>query len=167
MRSEEEANRALEKYADMIRRICMVNLKSYAATEDIFQTVFIKYVLSPKVFENEEHEKAWFIRVTTNCCKDYFRSLRLRRTEPLDVLRDYEASLSDEASEVLSAVLSLPQKYREPVYLCYYEGYTAPEAAELLGKNANTVYTLLARAKKLLRKELAGEEDEKSDTLSV
>ena len=55
MRSEEEANRALEKYADMIRRICMVNLKSYADTEDIFQTVFIKYVLSPKVFENEEH----------------------------------------------------------------------------------------------------------------
>lgn len=167
MRSEEEAIRAIEKYSDMIRRICMVSLKSYADTEDIFQTVFMKYALSPKVFENEEHEKAWFIQVTMNCCRDFFRAMRSRRTEPLDLLKDYEVPVSEEASEVLTAVISLPQKYRQVIYLCYYEGYTAVEAARLLGKSANTVYTLLARAKKLLRKELAGEEDEKSDTLIV
>lgn len=167
MRSEEEANRAVEKYADMIRRICMVNLKNYADTEDIFQTVFMKYVLSPKVFKNEEHEKAWFIQVTLNCCRDFFRSLKSRRTEPLDVLKDYMAPLSEEASDVLSSVMNLPQKYRQPVYLCYFEGYTAVQAARLLGKNTNTIYTLLARARKILREELAGEEDGKSDTLSV
>lgn len=167
MRSEDEANRAVEKYSDMIRRICMVNLKSHADTEDVFQTVFLKYVLSPKEFENEEHEKAWFIRVTMNCCKDFFRSLQYRRTEPLDVLKDYAAPLTQESTEVLAAVMRLPKKYRQPVYLCYYEGYTAVEAAKLLGKNTNTVYTLLARAKKLLRTELAGEKDGKTDTFSV
>ncbi len=167
MRSEEEANKAVEKYADMIRRICMVNLKNYADTEDIFQTVFMKYVLSPQVFENEEHEKAWFIQVTINCCRDFFRALKHRRTEPLDALRDYTETLSAKSTEILSAVMSLPQKYRQVIYLYYYEGYTAIETAKLLGKKTNTVYTLLARAKKLLRKELAGEEDEKSNTLGV
>ncbi len=58
MRSAEETNRAIDRYGDMIRRICMVHLKNYADTEDIFQTVFLKYVLSSVVFESEEHEKA-------------------------------------------------------------------------------------------------------------
>ena len=74
MRSEGEVNRAVEKYADTVRRICIVHLKNNADTEDIFQTVFLKYVLSSVSFENEEHEKAWFIRVTVNACKDLLKN---------------------------------------------------------------------------------------------
>ena len=70
MRSEQEVNRAVEQYANMVRRLCMIHLKNYADTEDIFQTVFLKYALSSVWFENEEHEKAWFLRVTINACKD-------------------------------------------------------------------------------------------------
>lgn len=157
MRSEEEANKAVEKYSDMIRRICMVNLKNYADTEDVFQTVFLKYILSSKVFESDEHEKAWFIRVTSNACKDIFKSFFRTKTEPLEVLSDYKTTLSTEASDILQIILSLPQKYRQIIYLYYYEGYSAVEIGKLLNKNTNTVYTLLARAKKLLKKELAGE----------
>ena len=58
MRNEQEVNRAVEEYSDMIRRLCMIHLKNYADTEDIFQKVFLKYVLSSVVFENKEHEKA-------------------------------------------------------------------------------------------------------------
>ena len=58
MRSEEEAVRAIERYADTVRRLCMVHLKNHADAEDIFQTVFLKYVLSCVSFENAEHEKA-------------------------------------------------------------------------------------------------------------
>ena len=65
MRSEQEVNRAVEQYADMIRRICMLHLKNYEDTQDIFQNVFLKYALSSVVFESDEHEKAWLIRVTT------------------------------------------------------------------------------------------------------
>ena len=57
MRSEQEANRAIERYADTVRRICMIHLKNHADTEDIFQNVFLKYVLSTAVFESEEHER--------------------------------------------------------------------------------------------------------------
>ena len=70
MRSEEEVERAVELHSDTVRRLCMIHLKNYADTEDIFQTVFLKYALSSVLFESEEHERAWFIRVTINACKD-------------------------------------------------------------------------------------------------
>lgn len=159
MRSEEEANKAIEKYSDMIRRICMVSLKNYADSEDVFQTVFLKYIMTSKVFENEEHEKAWFIRVTINACRDIFKSFFRTKTEPLEVLVDYRNELSENTSELLYTLLALPEKYRQVIYLFYYEGYTAVEISKILHKNTNTVYTLLSRAKKLLRKELAGEDD--------
>lgn len=157
MRSEEEAYRAIEKYSDMIRRICMVNLKNYADSEDVFQTVLLKYILSSKVFESEEHEKAWFIRVTLNACKDVFKSFFRTKTEPLDTLKDYKSEISTESTDILHTILALPSKYRQVIYLYYYEGYSAVEIAKLLKKNVNTVYTLLSRAKKLLKDELAGE----------
>ena len=57
MRSEQETIRAIEQYSDTVRRLCMIYLKNDADTEDIFQTVFLKYVLSSVSFENDEHEK--------------------------------------------------------------------------------------------------------------
>lgn len=158
MRSEAEADRAIERYADTVRRICMVHLKSYADTEDVFQNVFLKYILHSDVFESDEHEKAWFIRVTINACKDFLKSLFRHRTVSLEDVVPPSVEMTPERSEVLSAVLSLPSKYKDPVYLYYYEGYSAVRIAEILGKNVNTIYTLLARAKALLKDVLGGED---------
>lgn len=160
MRSEEEANRAIERYSDTVRRLCMIHLKNAADTEDIFQTVFLKYVLSSASFESEEHEKAWFIRVTINACRDLLRSFFRKNTVPLDQLLDQPAPVGEDHREVLEAVLSLPPRYKDAVYLHYYEGYTAPEIGRILGKNVNTVYTLLGRARQLLKEKLGGEGDE-------
>lgn len=159
MRSEQEANRAIERYADTVRRICMIHLKNHADTEDIFQNVFLKYVLSTTAFESEEHEKAWFIRVTINACRDFLRSFFRSRTVSLDTLLDQPAELTQEDHTVLEAVLALPPKYRDVVYLHYYEGYTAPQIGQILKKNVNTIYTLLGRAKQALRETLGGDED--------
>lgn len=160
MRSEQEVNRAIEQYSDMVRRLCMIHLKNYADTEDIFQTVFLKYVLSSAAFENEEHEKAWFIRVTINACKDLLRNFFHSHVTSLDEILEHSAEMQEDHREVLEAVLSLPQKYREVVYLHYYEGYTAPEISQILGKKVNTIYTLLTRSKQILREKLGGEEYE-------
>lgn len=160
MRSEEEANRAVEKYADTVRRICIVHLKNHADTEDIFQTVFLKYVLSSVSFESEEHEKAWFIRVTVNACKDLLKSFFRSRTVSLDEIIEKPSEMPQDNREVLEAVLELPEKYRDVVYLYYYEEYTAPEISRILGKKENTVYTLLKRARKILKDKLGGDEYE-------
>ena len=142
----------------MVRRLCQIHVKSLADYEDVSHTVFVKYVLSSAVFENEEHEKAWFIRVTINACRDLLRSFFRSRTVPLEELIDLPAEESD-TKEVLEAVLKLPEKYRDVVYLHYFEGYTALEIGQLTKKNVNTVYSLLTRSKKLLREKLGGDED--------
>lgn len=159
MRSEQEVNRAVDRYADMVRRLCMIHLKNEADTEDIFQTVFLKYLLSPVVFESEEHEKAWLIRVTSNACKDLLKSFFRSRTTSLDDLLERTAELPPDHREVLEAVLSLPRKYREVIYLHYYEDYTAPQISRILGKKVNTIYTLLTRSKQMLREKLGGDAD--------
>ena len=159
MRNEEEAGRAIRLYADTVRRICMVHLKNYSDTEDIFQTVFLKYVLHSKPFESEEHEKAWIIRVTVNACKDLLKSVFRSQTVPLDTLIETPQAQELQHTELLGAVLSLPPKYKDVVYLYYYEGYSAEEISRILKKNENTVYTLLTRARKILKKELEGVTD--------
>lgn len=158
MRSEQEVNRAVEQYADTVRRICLVHLKNHADTEDIFQTVFVKYLLHNAPFASPEHERAWIIRVTINVCRDLLRNVFRRRTVPLTEAVEQPAP-PEEYRAVLQAVQELPGTYRDVVYLHYYEGYTAPEIAGILGKNVNTVYTQLTRARGLLRQALGGEDD--------
>ena len=156
MKSEEEAGRAVEQYADLVRRICMIHLKNYEDSEDIFQTVFLKYVLRSEPFDSQEHEKAWIIRVTVNACRDLLKSFFRSRTVSLDQLIERPQDMPEDHSDILEAVLELPARFRDVVYLHYYEGYTVPEIGRILKKNPNTVYTLLARARQLLKTKLEG-----------
>ena len=157
MRSEQEVNHAIERYADLVFRLCMVNLKNQADAEDVFQTVFLKYTLHNQPFASAEHEKAWLIRVTVNACKDLLKSFFRRNTISLE---EAAAAVSPEHAAVLEAVWSLPKDYRDAVYLHYYEGYTAPEIAAILKKNPNPVYTHLTRGRTMLKEILGGEADE-------
>ena len=159
MRTEQEVNRAIEQYSDMILRLCTVYLKNTQDAEDVFQTVFLKYALSRQIFESPDHEKAWLIRVASNQCRDELKSFFRRRTVSLQEAAQIQTGMTPESLGVLEAVRSLPKAYREVIYLHYYEGYTAPEIAKILGKNPNTVYTHLSRGKGLLRKALGGEAD--------
>lgn len=158
MRSEIEVNHAVEKYADMVRRVCVCHLKNQADTEDVFQNVFLKYMLHEKPFMDEEHEKAWLLRVTINACRDVLRSFFRKNTVPLEMVKEMEAEVPKDHREVLEAVLSLPDKYKDAIYLHYYEGYSAAEIGMILGKKENTVYSLLSRGRKVLKEKLGGEE---------
>ena len=160
MRSEQEVRRVIGQYSDTVRRICMLHLKNYADTEDIFQTVFLKYALSSDAFESQEHERAWFIRVTINACKDLLKNFFHSHMVSLEEISEPVSPMGQSNKEVLEAVLSLPAKYKDVVYLHYYEGYTAPEIGRILKKNPNTVYTRLTRAKELLRNKLGGDDNE-------
>jgi len=159
MRSEEAVNQAIDRYADMVRRICLVHTKNEADTEDIFQNVFLKYALSSVCFESAEHEKAWMIRVTVNECKDLLKSFFRTHTVSLEQVWEKAEDMEVEHREVWEAVISLPEKYRDVIYLHYYEGYTAPQISRILGKNVNTVYTLMTRARERMKEMLGGESD--------
>lgn len=147
---------AVEKYSDMVRRICFMHLKNRADVEDIFQEVFLKYLLHGK-FDSEEHEKAWLSRVAINQCNDFHKSFFRKHVCSIN---DLEIPMEDKTQvEVVREVLSLPSDYRNVIYLYYYEGYTAREIAEILKKKENTVHSALHRARAILKERLRGIDD--------
>ena len=75
----------------------------------------------------------------------------------LDVLKEAEAEERKDYREVLEAVMSLPAKYKDAIYLHYYEGYSAAEIGRILGKKENTIYSQLSRARGMLRDKLGGD----------
>ena len=81
--------------------------------------------------------------MTLNACKDLLKSFFRSHTVSIEEVLEQPAALPEDNREVLQAVLSLPQKYKDVIYLHYYEGYTAPQMSKLLGKNVNTIYTCL------------------------
>ena len=156
----EALQRKINTYSDMLYRIAFLQLKNNQDAEDVVQETFYQFVKRKVEFETPEHEKAWLIRVTLNACKDFMKSFFRSRTVPLDEIEELTADVPEDHSDVLEAVLSLPVKYKTVVYLYFYEQYSAVEISKLLEKNVNTVYTLLARAKTMLKERLGGEEFE-------
>jgi RNA polymerase sigma factor (sigma-70 family) len=149
---QERVVRAIDKYADMVRRVCYMHLKNQDDVEDIFQDVFLKLYRYEKSFDSDEHEKAWLLRVSINKCNDLHKSFFRSRVCPLD---DIEIPFEDAAeNELLHEVLALPPKYRDVIYLFYYEGYTVPEISKILGIKENTIYSHLHRARQLLKAKL-------------
>lgn len=145
---------ALRKHADMVKRICYLYMRSGHDVDDIFQDVFLKLLQRETPFESEEHEKAWLIRVATNRCKDTLKSFWRSKVDLTEIM---EVPGEDpHERELLQAVLALPQKYKDVVYLHYYEGYTVPEMARIMACKENTIYSNLHRARALLKKKLGG-----------
>jgi len=159
---------ALASYADTVRRVCYLYLKHREDVEDVFQDVFIKYMQRTEPFAKAEHEKAWIIRVTINCCKDLVGSFWRNRVLPLN--EDQLSVTPVESRGLMEAVLRLPEKERTAIYLFYYEGYAATEIAAMTKQKVNTVYSHLHRAKSRLRGYLEGIEgldDEQSNQAGV
>lgn len=163
MRSEYEVNNAIEQYADMIQRICLYHLKNSTDTEDVFQNIFLKYMLYDGNFVDKEHEKAWFIRVSINACKDFLKSILRHPAISMELLAEQTIEMDLHHFEILEAVLNLPKKYRDVVYLHYYEGYPATTIAQILMTKENTVYSILCRARGMLKKKLGGDDFDESN----
>ena len=147
----------VQRYAQMILRLCFTYSLGRADAEDVCQIVFLKLLQCDRRFADEGETRAFIIRMTINECKDALKSGWRRRTVPLDELIEREApGLPAQDSGVLAAVQRLPLKYREAVYLYYYEGYNTEEIAALAGVKPAAVRQRLARAREKLRKELEG-----------
>ena len=147
----------VRRYSGMILRLCFTYSLGRADAQDICQNVFLKLLQSDRRFDSEGETRAFIIRITINECKDVLKSGWRRRSVPLDVLIEREVPfLPEENTGVLAAVQRLPVKYREAVYLYYYEGYNAEEIAAMVGAKPAAVRQRLARAREKLRKELEG-----------
>ena len=147
-RTEESIELLLEKYSDMVFKIAFARTNNAHDAEDIMQEVFVRYIRNNPHFENTEHEKAWFIKVTINLTKSLLTSSWFRRTTEL---KDTLSVTMGEKSEVYYAVAALPKDMRTVIHLYYYEDYKVDEVAEILGKSSSYVKSILMRARKKLK----------------
>ncbi len=157
MKSETQLKHAITAHSNTVKRICFMYLHNVQDVEDIFQNVFTKYILSLVIFKNEEHEKAWLIRVTVNACKDYLKTYWKKNVELKSEQIEPPQSSTPENTDILQAVRQLPPLYRDAIYLHYYEGYKAKEICHIMKKSENTVYSLLSRGREQLKTILGGD----------
>nr|WP_240546395.1 sigma-70 family RNA polymerase sigma factor [Paenibacillus artemisiicola] len=147
----------MDRYSQSLIKIAFAYLKNIADAEEVAQDVFLAYLQKRPVFESDEHEKAWLIRTAINKSKNMLKAGWFRNRNPVPEDLSY---LPKEENEVLQAVLSLEKKYRIPIHLHYYEGYSIQEIAAIMQAKPATVGTWLARGRLLLRKKIGGLEDE-------
>ncbi|BDH63746.1 hypothetical protein MTP04_38760 [Lysinibacillus sp. PLM2] len=138
----------VQTYSDTLIRIAVQQTKNMSEAEDIVQEVYMTLMKQKKPFDNEEHLKAWLIKVTFNKCKDYFKSSRVRKTVSITEEMTFVAK---EEQSVLPEIFELDQEDRVIVYLHYYEGYTTAEVANLLEMKVNTVGSKLRRVRMKLK----------------
>jgi RNA polymerase sigma-70 factor (ECF subfamily) len=148
----------LKEYSDLVYHLALSRTGNPSYAEDVFQDVFLKLIKAKVAFNDQEHLKAWLIRVTINCTKDLRRSFWFRNTEALDENLAAE-SAPDDAHDVTDAVAALPVKYRTVIHLYYYEDLSIEEIAQFLQRKTATVASQLSRGRKLLKEKLKGEYD--------
>ena len=150
MFTEEQYTDLVNKYIDTVFRVALNYLKNPMEAEDVTQTVFEKLWCQTNFFEGEAHIKHWLIRVTINACKHILRSPWWKQ-EPIEDYARILAFENRERSDLFCAVMNLPKKYRLPIYLFYYEGYTTEEISKILKINHSTVRSQLMEARKRLK----------------
>ena len=143
---------AFKQFTDTVYRVALHNTANFSDAEDVTQEAFIKLFETNKAFRDSEHLKAWLIRVTINLCRDK----KKKSSRETLVENIFPNKPNEEKTDVLEAVKALPEKYRNTIYLHYYEGYTAKEIGKILDAKENTVLSWLSRGRDALRKELDG-----------
>lgn len=152
---EKDIREAVIKYSDMLYKICIVMLCNEQDVQDAIQDTFCRYLEKKPEFRDEEHEKAWLIKVATNICRDM---IRFRVRHPKVSIDEIENTLAaPEQEETLKELLELPARQKAVIYLHYVEGYQIKEIAEILGITQSAVKVRLLRGRKQMREAVSME----------
>ena len=154
-----------ERQIDRVYRLALMYTGDPHDAEDVAESVFLTVIEKDIIFEDEEHEKAWFITSVRNRCRDLHKSSwrgKVQLVAPTEVysenagydtVDDSQTEIENEAEiEAVKLLMMLPEDQREAVYLCYYEGYTVKETAAIMGLKETKVRSELTAAKRMLRR---------------
>lgn len=147
--TELDIERIVDKYGNMLFRICLVILCNEKDAEDVVQDTFIKYLTKSPTFHDSEHEKAWLITVATNRCKNVRRFNLIRKHIDISDLQLYCKDVENYG--LLDQLMKLPNKHKTVLLLYYVEGYKVDEIAILLNITASAVKKRLQRGRELIR----------------
>jgi len=139
----------MNEYGNMLFRISFTMLGNSFDAEDAVQETFIRYMNKSPEFQSSEHEKAWLIRVVTNKCRDILRFRFKNNSLVMETLKECEIEEKDE--RIISALFSLPEKFKTVLYLYYVEEYTVNEIASIIEKTPSAVKMRLQKGRKILK----------------
>lgn len=149
--SELSVEEVLRLYSDMVYRLAYARTKNKQDAEDITQEVFLKYIRHNKKFKDNEHRKAWLLKVTINTSKSFLTSAWARHYAHLEEAMEESCRMEEEKPEVFYAVQQLPEKYRIVIELYYYEELSVKQISEILSKKESTVKSLLRRGRERVK----------------
>lgn len=141
-------NHIVNTYSDTILRIAYQYTKNIHDAQDITQEVFLAVMKKDLSRLPENELKAYIIRVAVNKSNDFYRKAKRRK---IVALNEAAELFTPEEQSVIDEVNSLPEKYRNAVYLHYYEGYSVKEIADIFGAKPSTVSSWLSRARAKLK----------------
>ena len=154
-------------YGQDILQLVMQYVHNIAVAEDLTQEIFVKCYKALSTFQFNSSIKTWLWRIAINHSKDYLKSWYAKHVDATaeDLFAQVKSKdcveqqviQHEQDDELAQAVFSLPVKYREVIYLCYYEEQSMKEMADVLQLNESTVKTRLRVAKQLLKKRLERE----------
>ena len=145
----QQAAQILDTYGDTILRYAYSYLHNQSDTEEVLQDTLIQFLKTRPVFESDEHEKAWLLRVAGNLCKNRLKYNSLRQTDELP--EELIAEQREDLSFIWDAVQALPVQYREVIHLFYREGYSTREISQILGRKEATIRSDLSRGRGKLK----------------
>ena len=152
MLDKQELERLYRLHFRTVWNICLSFLQNPSDTEDAVQETFLRLVREDLSFQSDAHGKAWLIHTAKNICRDELR--RHRRQElPLEEARN-ASSDSPYIDETLEAVRCLPEKYRDALYLFYYESLPVEQISRLLNRRESTIRSDLRRGRSMLKERL-------------
>lgn len=149
-------DKIFNKYYKDIFRLAYSYTLNKSDSEDITQKVFIKlYGNIDKFKSDDDNVKKWLFKIASNECKNFRKSFWVKNITVNDELLNVNSFNID--NDLLNSLMHLSFKYRIPLYLYYYEGYSIKEISLILNKTENCIKQRLKRGREVLRKEMSGE----------
>lgn len=151
-------DKIVDKYSDLVYKLAFARTRQEHYAEEVYQEVFLRYIKAKPNFNDENHEKAWFIRVTINCSNSFFQILNKFKYE--EIKDDIKSENKEEEISDLKFYLDkLPLKYRTVIHLFYYEDMKSKDIATYLNKKESTIRMQLKRGREMMKELLKGDED--------
>ncbi|MCR5630226.1 RNA polymerase sigma factor [Eubacterium sp.] len=154
IRTEEDVENTIRKYSSLLFRTSFFMLNNKADADDVVQETFCRYMTTDISFNEEEHKKAWLIKVAQNKCRDLLRFHKVRVHIPYEEVEEhllYSEDVKEKDIEELLELAKLNYKYKSVLLLYYYEGYSVEEIADILDISANAVKKRLQRAREKVK----------------
>lgn len=152
------------RYGQEILQLVYSYVRNKETAEDLTQDIFVKCYKSLHTYSGKSKLRTWLWRIAINQCKDFLKSWHHKNVETAGDKLEWSSSANEsieqmviqkeEDTQLVSVIMMMPVKYREVIYLYYYENLPIKEIALVIGVSENTVKTRLRRAKVLLKERL-------------